>query len=127
MSYLTSDKFTDSNCEWCDIKHGGLYCPIMQQTREDLMYKTSFIYTLPSSQDVYVYATAKEITPSYLEGLEISFFSMEGDPIDLIYSREVFEDIEDQVHEILYDEKGDTDESKEVSSKLSGTNEGSSR
>jgi hypothetical protein len=110
----------DLECEWCGEVHklGREWCPHYKNNMEakSMLHKVSFMYTMPSGQDTWVYATATEVTTSYLEGLELSFFSLEGDPLDMLYSREVFEEVEDIAHEMIYyDEEGSVNEAEEGS------------
>lgn len=69
------------------------------------MLKTTIMYTMPSGNDVLVYAVAKEVDTMNLHGLEIMFFSLDGDPIEMLYSKEVFEDITDVVHQVIYEDQ----------------------
>lgn len=68
------------------------------------MIKATFLYTLPSGQDVYIYSTATDVSTTGVEGLELSFFDHSGELMDMLYSSEVFNDIEDNVHLMMYEE-----------------------
>ena len=95
----------DDRCEWCNTFHGGLWCPKSKQMREWFMHKTSFKFTLPSKNDVYVYVVAKEVTQDEAKGISVCFFNLDGDPIEMLYSKEVFDEIELIAHAAMLTEK----------------------
>lgn len=69
---------------------------------------TSFIYTLPCQLDILVYFTARDVSSTFLVDPGFCAYLMnagkcEREPMDLLYNKEVFEDIEDKAHALIYE------------------------
>ena len=65
--------------------------------------KTSFDYTMPNGDHIWVYASALNVTSTHLIDLELTFFDLDGELIEVEYDRDVFEEIEDLAHELIYE------------------------
>ena len=68
---------------------------------------TSFLYTLPCKIDIWIYFTARDVSSTFL--VDPAFIAYEKDkvknsePMTLLYDKEVFEDIEDKAHALIYE------------------------
>ena len=67
------------------------------------MLRTSFLYTLKCGIDVWVYFEASDVSSMYLTNPSFSMFSKSGDPMDIMYDRETFADLEDKAHSMIYE------------------------
>lgn len=61
-----------------------------------LINKVSFEYVLPSGQTIDVIAQGHIVDEQEVCDLILNFFDMEGEPIEVIFHQEVFEDIEQE-------------------------------
>lgn len=72
------------------------------------MLKTSFLYTMPSNTQVWIYLEAEDVSDNFLVNPKFHTFDKSGNPLSIIYNKEVFDDIEDLAHTII--SQGEHDE-----------------
>lgn len=81
----------------------------------------SFKFTLVYGAEVWIYVEASDVSTMCLEDPRFYVYDKDGFPMELMYDRETFEQVEDTAHRLIYESEVDNDEEKRLNEAIKGT------
>ena len=80
------------------------------------MLRTSFKYALPNGQTIWIDYRAEDVSSMFLVNPSFAAYDLQGNPLEIVYVQEIFDDIEDMAHTLIYE--GEMDEQENPTSQI---------